>query len=517
MRVPAVAVVCCLLAGCAYDGFETLHQVSDARMDRLLKAAPFPEMTPTAQPAPPAVPETTDEEGRRVVHIDIREALRLAVRNNLDFLKAGENLDVKMLALQVLRHGWAPTLGPLTASATYADTDLPNDGTGKESASLGLSQKLITGGSVAANYAHNGSQFALDPSAYNGALTVSLTQPLLKGGGVRSAVEELISAERNYVYDLRLHGFRKLALLIATVETYFGLLQQEQNIRNAERNLERVRSQARQADIREKFGRVTRTDVFRSQLEVTRAEGALAQARETLNLARDAFKLDLGLPPDLGLELEPETIQYVPLELTVEEAVQLAFANNPEWRNTPLRLEDARRALELASNATLPQVDLTAAHTWNTTTEQELFSDYDQESRNWTVGVTVSVPIDARKQRREYQTAVIAYRQAERDYFRAHDRLIAAVQAQMIQIRQAELAMKFQQRAIGDAEKAARLAEFDYQRGQGTNRDVLDAQDRLLEAQNAYEAALVAARINQLRLLQFIGRLEADEDGNWLR
>ncbi len=516
MRVPAVAVALCFVAGCAYDGFEPIHQVSDARMDRLLKNAAFPELTPSAKPAPPAHVDTLDD-GRRVVHVDMREALRLAVKNNLAFLTAGENLDVKLLALEVLRHGWAPTLGPITGSATYADTTVRNDGTGRETASVGLSQKLITGGSVAANYAHSGAQNALDPSAYNGAFTVSLTQPLLKGGGVRSAVEELVSAERNYVYDQRSQAFRKLSLLIATVETYFGLLQQEQNIRNAERNLERVRSQARQADIREKFGRVTRTDVFRSQLEVTRAEGALAQAREFLNLARDAFKLDLGLAPDLDLELAPDTIHYVPLELAVEEAVKLAFEKNPEWRNTPLRLEDARRALELAANAKLPQVDLTASQTWNTTTEEKLFSDYDTDSRNWSVGVTVTVPIDARKLRRDYQTAVIAYRQAERDFFRAHDRLIAAVQAQMIQLRQAELAMKFQQRAIGDAEKAARLAEFDYKRGQGTNRDVLDAQDRLLEAQNAYEAALVSARITQLKLLQFIGTLEADEDGNWLR
>ena len=235
---------------------------------------------------------------------------------------------------------------------------------------------------------------------------------------------------------------------------------------------------------------------------------------QELSLGSDAH---LGIPPSLGLSLEPAVGEYSAGELGVEEAVDLAFQNNPDWRNAPLRLEDQRRALAIAANDTLPQVDLTAAHTWNTLPEPDPLNNYDMGARTWSIGLNVSFPIDDYVRNRNYEKAVITYRQAEREFLRLRDRLVAVVQGRFIQLRQSELAMKFAERAISDAEKAARLAEFDYQRGLATNRDVLDAQDRLLEARNGFQAALVAARIQQLRLLQFVGRLKTDEEGNWLK
>jgi outer membrane protein TolC len=149
--------------------------------------------------------------------------------------------------------------------------------------------------------------------------------------------------------------------------------------------------------------------------------------------------------------------------------------------------------------------------------ERDVLNSYDGATRSWSVGGTFSIPLDRAALRRDYQAAVITYRQAERDITRARDRVVRDVDAQLIVLRQLELAMEFQKRAISDAEKAARLAEFDYRRGRVTNRDVIEAQDRLLEAQNALQAALVAARIAQLRLLQFVGKLVADSEGRWLK
>jgi outer membrane protein len=326
-------------------------------------------------------------------------------------------------------------------------------------------------------------------------------------------MEDLVSAARNYSYARRAFAFGRLTLLVDTVQAFFGLLQQESSIRNFERALERSRQLARQADINEKFGRVTRTDVFRSQLEVTRAESALNDARERMALARNAFKVDLGLAPDTNVELVAEFPRYAALELTRDEAVELALANNPAWLNTRDAVEDARRALALATDNTLPQFDVTAGYTLTTGVEREVLEGYDVDQRTWSLGGVFSIPIDRTALRRDYQVAVIAYRQAERDFSRARDRVIRDVDAQLILLRQTVLSIELQKRAISDAEKAEKLARYDYQRGRVTNRDVIEAQDRLLEAQNAYQAAEVTAHVAKLRLLQFIGRLEADEQG----
>ena len=513
MRRLAAAALLAAFSGCT-TGFEECHRISDERAQQLVEKADFPGLVPRATAIPPARVETLPD-GRQQVRLDLHEALRLALANNIAFLQDAEGLDVQLLSLEILRHSYGPVLSELSGSATYTDA-MESNHSGGESLSIGLSQKLPFGGSAGITYAHSGSQVT-GPNSYSGALTVSVTQPLLRGAGRRVSAEALVAAERGYEYSRRSFAFRRQSLLISIVEIYFGLLQQENSIRNFERNLDNIRKQARRAQIREQFGQVTRTDVFRSQLEVTRAESALAQAREQVKLAQDAFKLDLGLPPGLGIVLEPAAVEYHAGETGVEEAVALALANNPEWRNAPLRFEDARRALAIAADGTLPQFDVTASHTWTTSSEPHPFASYELEGRSWSVGATLSFPIDNMVNAREYEQAVISYRQAERDFLRLRDRLTADVQGRFIQLRQSELAMQFAERAISDAEKAARLADFDYQRGLATNRDVLDAQDRLLEARNGYQAALVAARIQQLRLLQFTGKLEIDEEGNWLK
>ena len=77
--------------------------------------------------------------------------------------------------------------------------------------------------------------------------------------------------------------------------------------------------------------------------------------------------------------------------------------------------------------------------------------------------------------------------------------------------------MGIQDRARKDAEKALELIEDRYTRGLVNNLEVIEARDQLVNARNAYEAQLVSAKVTQLRLLQWIGRLEPDDEGRWIR
>jgi len=502
-----------LMSGCVSD-FSDAYRVSVAETDAMVRAAPFSDQTPDAAAQPPSRIETLPD-GTRAVNLDLRESIRLAVRNNQRFLVEGENLQVQLLTLEVIRHGWNPLLSPLTGNVAYTTSpDAPHSL--NQDATLGVSQKLPFGGVASATWTHTMSQ-SPKPRAYTGTGIVSLTQPLLRGGGYGMAMDELIFAERGYVYAARIREFNRVQLHVGVVESYFGLLQREQAIRNFERNLERARRQALQAQIQESFGRVTRTDVYRSQLQVTRAESDLSVQKEQLKLAKDAFKIDLGLPPELEVVLSDEKIEYRLTGLTQDDAVTAALEHNPAWLNARDRVEDARRALAVAINATLPRLDLTASYVWASSAATRLSGPYDPAVRDLTVAGGFEIPLDRYSIRREYQKAVIAERQAERDFLRARDGVVRDVQSQLVQLRQAELAMEFQKRAIRDAEKAARLAEFDYLRGKSANRDVIEAQDQLVQAQNGYDTALVQARISQLRLLNYVGKLTIDPQGEWLR
>src|SRR6185436_8900187 len=173
----ASLVLLLLLSGCLGD-FGERTKVSESEADALAASAPFPEQTPGIHVAAP---------GRIETRPDGREALRLALRNNQRFLVEGENLQVQLLTLEALRHGWAPTVAPLTGAVTYSTSPGTPYGL-NEYATLGLSQKLPFGGTASASWTHSGVQSPA-PSAYTGAGTVSLTQPILRGAGFGLAME----------------------------------------------------------------------------------------------------------------------------------------------------------------------------------------------------------------------------------------------------------------------------------------------------------------------------------------
>ncbi len=514
MRRPAFFLALALCAGCSATGFEDSHRVSDREMARLLRQAPFPELTPPVEAAPASAAERLPD-GRVVIRLDLKEALRLALRNNAGFLAEGEALDVDLLTLEVLRRGWWPVVEPLSGSVTYSSSpEAPR--TMAEDVTLALSQKTPLGGTLSASWTHTGSQPA-GRDAYGGTGTVSYAQPLLRGAGYRSAVEELVSAERRHVYGRRFYDYGRLSLQVGVVESYFGLLQQGTAIRNFEINLDRARRLADRALILEQAGRVTRADVFRSQLQVTRAEADLSRAVEQVKIARDAFKIDLGLPPEVEIDLAPQRIEYRPLKIDREEAVASAIEKNPAALTARDRADDARRALALAENATQARLDAAVSYSWASDAPDHLLDPYGTDARAFSATGSFEIPLDRHALRRDYQKAVIACRQAERASPRARDAVTRDVQSRLVLLRQAELAMGFEQRAIDDAQKTLERAQLDYENGRATNRDVIDAQVELLQSQNSYQQALVSAKVSQLRLLQHVGRLETDPEGEWLK
>jgi len=499
--------------GCVAD-FSDAYRVTREDADALVRAAPFPDQTPAPAADPPSRIETRPD-GKRVIHLDVRESLRLAVRNNQAFLVEGENLQAQLLSLEVIRHSWEPALAPLLGSVSYT-TSPEFTHVLSQDATLSVSQKTPFGGVATAAWTHTASQSPV-PRAYAGSGVVSITQPLLRGAGYGIAVDELVSAERQYVYAGRAREFNRVLLHIAVLESYFGLIQGKKAILNFERNLESTKRQALQAQIRESFGKTTRTDVYRSRLQVTQAESALSAQKEQLKLALDAFKIFLGLSPELELDLATETIEFRPTSLSQEDAVAAALQNNPAWLNARDRVEDARRQLAVAVNATLPRVDLTAAYSWSSDVTPRLAGPYELGARDLTLTAGFEIPLDRYNLRRDYQRAVIAERQAERDFLRARDGVVRDVQNQLTQLRQAELNMEFGRRSILNSERTMRLAEFDYIREKSTNRDVLEAQEQVVLAQNAYDIAVVQAKISQLRLMNYIGRLSIDAEGAWLK
>ncbi|HEU4338821.1 MAG TPA: TolC family protein, partial [Planctomycetota bacterium] len=448
--------------GCGLTGFEDGHRLTPEEIQALVDDAPYPEYTPKGVAVQPDR-VTVKPDGTRTIKLNLVEALKLSLANNQSFLASSENLDVQLLSLEVLRRSWWPLQSPLAGTVAWADAK-DADPASSESLSASVSQKLPYGGTASLSFSESGTQ-GTGPNLYGSALTAGVSIPLFRGGGWRLAVEGKVSAERGYVYARRSYEYSRTELLIQTVQSFFGQLQQEVTIANLERNLESTKRGVELATLKFGAGKVTRTDVFRAELAVSNAQNSLINTREQARLSLDAFKIDLGLRPEDELILEKETIQFKSLTVEPKEAIDGAFATNPRWLNAQDQFDDAGRDLEIAGNATLPQVNVSANYSWIQLSETRPFEEFETGSRAVALGMDFSLDLDRSTVNRDYQAAVIRHRQAQRGFQRARDELARETQRLLTLLRQAEISMNLQDRAKSDARRNLELLESQYDRG----------------------------------------------------
>ncbi len=501
-----------LLSSCSITGYEDAFKVSEEEVEDLVAASKYSRHLMRREPPTDESPQTG------TIELSLLGCIRTALENNRKYLTELENVFMQKIDTEVEQHNYFPLLDPLTMSYT---SKWNNNGTKLQtdtySSSAGISQKIPWGGSVAVRSTLTHTEDEAHPKTRQSLITpsVTLTLPLLKGSGLIVGMNLLVNAARAQKYAEREVENLKQVFMIEIVEKYFSILTRQREIVNYKTNLESATQLRKKSETQFKFGKVSKVDVFRAQYLETNAEKDLNLAQEALKLSIDAFKLDLGLPPEVEIVLKDEEIPYSEFSGDPAELVAAALKNNTLWKNTQDQYEDAKRTLVVAHDATKIQADITGSWTEDRRARDPTES-FDRTNEEWQAGLTVSIPIDRKTIEAQYHRQVVAFVQFERNYKLSRDTLVRETRAQLIVVRQAQYRVTAQKAAVDQAQSAYKLLKFQYERGLVTNRDVIDAQQDLIRAQNGLLQALVDHKIAMLRLKQFCGTLEADDEGEWL-
>src|SRR5262249_48799242 len=147
-------------------------------------------------------------------------------------------------------------------------------------ANFTASQILPTGArlSLSASSAATGSEGSA--GTYDSLITLSLAQPLLRGGGYDIAHEPLIQAERNLVYAIREYELFREDFSIDVARRYYDLVNRKQSIENQQRNLESNQFGRSQAEALFAVGRAAALDVLRARRTELTAQNSLLEAQE---------------------------------------------------------------------------------------------------------------------------------------------------------------------------------------------------------------------------------------------
>lgn len=194
-------------------------------------------------------------------------------------------------------------------SALEVDTYATAGGLG-----AGGSRLFATGGELVVGMANSLVwQFAgPDEYATNTLLDFSLVQPLLRAGGRAVVLESLTASERALLADIRsLERFRR-EFYIGIVADYMALLEEQIRILNQRSNIDALQDSYERLEAAFVGGQMigqTRYQVDLALQSVLTGQGTLLSLNTDYEDQLDAYKLALGLPPELEFQIEDPLLE----------------------------------------------------------------------------------------------------------------------------------------------------------------------------------------------------------------
>lgn len=474
------------------------------------------------------------EEGAWVM--SLTDALSHAFQHSREFQTAKEELYLAALALSLERHLWTPQLMAQISSqyANYGqvrDFDHAMDMVSQ----IAVEQRLPYGGEVTARVLNTLMRDLTNhvTTGETGAMIIEANIPLLRGAG-RVARESRYQAERDLIYAVRTFEQFRRDLAVDIASDYFQLQQLRQAIVNATESIRSFTLEAKRSQALGQTGRLLELEAQRAEQNRLLATNRRVDAVETYETSLDAFKIRLGMRTQTSIHVELPTapqddlasptgdLSARPLEQAIqmpavgeEEAVRVALKHRLDLLTELDRVDDSRRGIDIAENNLLP--DLAARGSVRMDSDPGSLGSlkYNTERTTWRGQLVLDVPLDQKQERNALRTALIGQRRAERRYQEARDRVELQVRRAMRRVVQQEELLRIQKLSQDLALLRRRGARIRFDQGRVSNREVVDAENDLLEARNRLAQAQAQHRVAILEFWRDTGTLRVDDEGQW--
>lgn len=459
--------------------------------------------------------------------LTLADAVALATAQSRDYQDQKENLYLQVLRLTDQQHVFDLQFFGLIDSE-YVNEDKRDESISTD-ASLGFNLMLATGGQIGVTLFNNWLRFLTGGTTDNSltsVLAVDVSQPLLRGGGVEIALEDLTQAQRDVLYQMRNFARFRKQFVVDIINEYYGVLQSLDAIKNAENNFKNLMLAQDRVEMYADSGRRPRFEVGQAQQDMLRARDNLISSQQNYKRLLDRFKITLALPTEMSIQLDPNelenlnqiTISENEEEIPLEEAVELALKTRLDLRTALDEVDDAQRKIVVAEDDLGAQLDVVGSVEFDNRNESILRRANMKLSSNrarYTLGLEADLPFDRLTERNNYRRAVIALNQNMRDYQQAEDEVIFDVRQALRDLREVIIRLKIAEKSLEVAQDRVNNNDLLLQAGRAETRDLLEAQEDLLSAQNTRTAAVVSYTVTKLRLYRDIGLLQVKPDGSW--
>lgn len=272
----------------------------------------------------------------------------------------------------------------------------------------------------------------------------------------------------------------------------------------------------------------------RAQVEILRLriDSALRDLNELKTSPKEQVAMQLLEPlllqlSDLSLiqaRARLDSVSLTPVDISPEEALEIARENRLDWMNARAALVDQWRQIQIAANRLRSDLDVTFSGDLRTTSDNPF--SFDSNTGQLRVGFRFDAPFTRLIERNQYRAALISFQRARRDYIAFEDQVAQSLRDTVRNIRLGQNTFELRRSAV-----LVSIAQVDLARerlrapprpgetsqfGVNTARDLVTALSSLLNAQNSFLGAWVEYEVQRMVLDFQMGTMQLDERGQWI-
>ncbi|MGH2415673.1 MAG: TolC family protein, partial [Microcystaceae cyanobacterium] len=325
----------------------------------------------------------------------------------------------------------------------------------------------------------------------NAEVTYSLYTSGQTTARIRQAEEELRSDELDVERQSEV-------IRLDVTNQYYELQEADENVRIQRSAVANAQASLRDAQALERAGVSTRFDVLSVQVDLANSQQNLTSALSNQRTTRRRLAQLLSLPQSVDVSAaDPVGIAGL-WNLPLPETLVLAFKNRPELQQNLAQRNIAEQQRRLALGGLGPQVSLVGRYTLS-----DQFDDRTNSNDSYSLAVQARLSLyDGGAARAQADQAKASIRSAENDFAKRRNEIRYDIENAYSQLQSNLENIQTNDVAVENARQSFYLARLRFQAGVGTQNEVIDAQNRLTEA----EGNRVTAILNYNRALATLQR-----------
>jgi len=494
------------------------------------------------------------QQEKNTLSLSLEDCILKTMKNNLNVAIEVLNPELADINVSLSKEKFLPQLSfdlskRSTNQASYswieAATQITSD---RDDYSAQISQLIPTGGNFSislANYINDTNRVTntINP-IYSSTLRFNFTQPLLRNFGFKVNRREIIIANNNM--DISENQFKRILqqTIYSVEEAYWNFVYNIEMLKVRKQSLKLAQDLLEKNKRAVEVGTMAKIEILNAQSAVATREADILAAEAQEKNSEDLLKTTLNLVvekegADLANIIPIDKPTYEKKEVNLDEALVIAMENRPDLQATRIGLKNNEINLSYSKNQLLPDLSLQASF-WSPgiSGDQVLFEDptdrflptgtiegspsaatkdaFGFRYDNWSVGLTLSIPLNTVLSRASYAQARVNLDQAllrlknqEQQIFLEIKNVVRAVQTDYKRVQAYKVARELAERQLEAEEEKLRV-------GISTNYFVLQYQTDLTTAHTNELKAIIDYNLSLASLSRAMGVSLKDKNISFL-